>query len=248
MDVPVFKLEGVLDGNQSDFEGPLALILQLLSKNKIEIRDISISLILEQYLEFLGEMESLNLEIASEFVTMASHLAYIKTKMLLAQEEEIEELEELISSLEQLSRSEIYDKIKPVAQIFLQMYTQSAVMLPGPPEFLPEPEDNITYDKNDLIRAFWEITGRGDEQTQMALFEKPIMPSRVIYSIPQKISEILEKLRICGVIPLKELFADSKNRAELVASFIAVLELCKEGSVLLAGDGEDMTIAWKIVT
>ena len=76
MDNPNFFLEGIVreKDEMQNFEGPLSLILQLLSKNKIEIRDISISDILDQYLEYLDEMQSMDLEIASEFVQMASYL------------------------------------------------------------------------------------------------------------------------------------------------------------------------------
>ncbi len=104
MENPNFYLEGVIHDKDEmqDFEGPLSLILMLLSKNKIEIRDIVISDILEQYLAYLDKMQSMDLEIASEFVQMASHLLYIKTRMLLAQEEEVSELEVLLQSLEQL--------------------------------------------------------------------------------------------------------------------------------------------------
>ena len=91
-----------------DFSGPLSLILMLLSKNKIEIRDIKIAEILDQYLEYLDEMEKMDLEIASEFVQMASHLLYIKTRTLLAGEEEVSELEELMSSLEQLKCRDVF--------------------------------------------------------------------------------------------------------------------------------------------
>ena len=79
MDNPSFHLEGVVreKDEMQDFEGPLSLILMLLSKNKIEIRDIKISEILDQYLEYLAEMESMDLEIASEFIQMASHLLFI---------------------------------------------------------------------------------------------------------------------------------------------------------------------------
>jgi segregation and condensation protein A len=103
-ETPVFRLEGVVRAKAevSDFEGPLTLILTLLSNNKIEIRDISISLILDQYLAYLDTMAVLDLDVASEFITMASHLMYIKTKMLLEGAEETEELTELISTLEEL--------------------------------------------------------------------------------------------------------------------------------------------------
>ena len=71
-----------------DFDGPLDLILHLLSKNKIEIRDIQITLLLDQYLDWMARREQLNLEVASEFVTMAAHLVYIKTRMLLSIDDE----------------------------------------------------------------------------------------------------------------------------------------------------------------
>ena len=90
MENPSFFLEGVVKEKNElqDFEGPLSLILMLLSKNKIEIRDIKISEILDQYLEYLAQMQSMDLEIASEFVQMASHLLYIKTKTLLTSDDE----------------------------------------------------------------------------------------------------------------------------------------------------------------
>ena len=102
MENPTFRLEGVVKSRDEaqDFEGPLSLILMLLQKNKIEIRDISISEILDQYLAYLDEMQRMDLEIASEFVQMAAYLLYIKTKTLLAVEEEVTELEQLMSSLE----------------------------------------------------------------------------------------------------------------------------------------------------
>ena len=104
MDNPSFRLEGIVREKDSmqDFEGPLSLILMLLQKNKIEIRDLSVSDILDQYLEYLNRMQSMDLEIASEFVQMASHLLYLKTRTLLTTEEEVSELEILMQSLEQL--------------------------------------------------------------------------------------------------------------------------------------------------
>ena len=116
MENPNFYLEGVIRDKteMQDFEGPLSLILMLLSKNKIEIRDIVISDILDQYLAYLDEMQSMDLEIASEFVQMAAHLLYIKTRMLLTQEEEVSELELLLQSLEQLKAKDSFAAIQQV--------------------------------------------------------------------------------------------------------------------------------------
>mgnify|MGYP001048397926 CR=1 FL=1 len=92
MDNPIFKLEKVVQAKGSepleDFEGPLDLILYLLSKNKIEIQDIPIALILDQYQAYLEQRQRMDLEVAREFIAMAAHLVYIKTRMLLNLEDE----------------------------------------------------------------------------------------------------------------------------------------------------------------
>ena len=122
MDNPIFKLEKVVQTRSGevmeDFEGPLDLILFLLSKNKIEIQDIPIALILDQYLEYLEKRQQMDLEVASEFVTMAAHLMYIKTRMLLSIEDEEaqNEMDALIKSLEERQRGENYAKIKQLTE------------------------------------------------------------------------------------------------------------------------------------
>ena len=104
MDGPVYKLEQVVHSKEGmeDFEGPLDLILFLLSKNKIEIQDIPIALILDQYLGYLALREQMDLEVASEFITMAAQLMFIKTRKLLSIEdtEAQSEMEEMIRALE----------------------------------------------------------------------------------------------------------------------------------------------------
>ena len=107
LDAPIYHLEGVVKAREEDLEdfvGPLDLILHLLSKNKMEIKDIQLSLILDQYLEWMDKRKELDLEVASEFITMASHLIYIKTRMLLSihDEEALSEMEQLIATLEEV--------------------------------------------------------------------------------------------------------------------------------------------------
>ena len=247
METPVFRLEGIVKtkNEMSDFEGPLALILQLLSKDKIEIRDISISLILRQYLDFLEKMAELDLDIASEFVAMASHLTYIKTKMLLSGGEEISELEQLISSLEELKRGDIYQQVAEAAQALSGMYTREGAMMEGPPEYLP-PETEYTYVhlSNDLIEAMIQLIGRDNVRLGSINPREATYPRRIIFSIPEKISEILDLLKRKGGISLTILFYNSRSRAELIATLVAVLELCRVGSVLLTGGADDMQITY----
>ena len=122
MDNPIFKLEGVVHERSAetlqDFEGPLDLSLFLLSKNKIVIQDIPIALILEQYLAYLEQRKQLDLEVASEFITMAAHLMYIKTRMLLSIEDEEaqNEMEQLIQSLKERQQKDTYLRIRTLTE------------------------------------------------------------------------------------------------------------------------------------
>ena len=131
---PRYHLEQVVHAKAEvleDFDGPLDVILQLLSKNKIEIKDIKISSILEQYLAYLDEMKRMDMEIASEFIAMASHLMLIKTKMLLSEaekEEAISEMELLIRSLEERQRKEAFTQIK-TATSFLEQRNEIGLNL-----------------------------------------------------------------------------------------------------------------------
>ena len=128
MDSPIYHLEGVVKAkteDMEDFVGPLDLILHLLSKNKMEIKDIQISLILDQYLAWMAARKEMDLEVASEFVTMASQLVYIKTRMLLSihDEEALSEMEQLIASLEEHQRNENYLKIKEITPLLDRRYS-----------------------------------------------------------------------------------------------------------------------------
>ena len=160
MENPNFYLEGVVHDKDEmqDFEGPLSLILQLLSKNKIEIRDISISDILDQYLAWLQEAQSMDLEIASEFVQMASQLLYIKTRTLLASdEEEVSELELLMSSLEQLKARDVFASVQQVVPELKKAAEQGILYFAKLPEPLPKVgrEYEYRHEPADLLKAMY---------------------------------------------------------------------------------------------
>ena len=168
MDSPVFKLEKVVHSRTEelqDFEGPLDLILFLLGKNKMEIQDISISLICDQYLEWLAVRQGMDLEVASEFVIMASHLVYIKTRMLLSIEDEEaqNEMDALIQSLEERRRNERYVQVKAAAEQLSPMSEFGRNILTRPPE--PVRRGKVyEYDhvRADLILAMAEIRSRAE--------------------------------------------------------------------------------------
>ena len=169
MQNPVFKLEKVVrsksEEEMQDFEGPLDLILYLLGKNKMEIQDISISLICDQYMAWLARRQEMDLEVASEFVTMASQLVYIKTRMLLSIEDEEaqSEMDALIASLEERKRNENYAKVKSMAARLEPMGEFGRNILTRPPE--PVKRGKIyEYDQTpaDLVLAMAEIQGRAE--------------------------------------------------------------------------------------
>ena len=236
-----FFLEGVVrEKNElQNFEGPLSLILMLLQKNKIEIRDIKIADILDQYLEYLEKMQSMDLEIASEFVQMASHLLYIKTKTLLSGDEEVSELEVLMASLEQLRCKDIQAEIQRITPELKKASELGMLYFAKLPE--PAPQDTAEYEYRhepvDLLKAIYGIYSRGGKTINTDEVASA-MPHRIIYSVRDKSRQILSILR-SGAIKLKELYLTCKSRSEVIATFVSVLELCSMGSVSIErGDGD----------
>lgn len=235
----IFNLEGVVreKDEMKDFEGPLSLILLLLQKNKIEIRDIRISLLLDQYMEYLENMKQMNLEIASEFVQMASYLLYIKTKTLLAQDkEEVSELELLIESLEQLKAKDTYRAVKEVTPVMLEAYKKGALIFSKGPAPMPDMPKEYPYHHTaeELLRALLQVFSDTGEKPQELDAIRAAMPARIVYSVKNKSRQILERLRLCNV-SLKQLYAECASRSEIVATFMSVLELISMGSITVSG-------------
>lgn len=241
MENPTFHLEGIVkEKNElTDFSGPLSLILMLLSKNKIEIRDIKIAEILDQYLEYLDEMERMDLEIASEFVQMASHLLYIKTKTLLVGEEEVSELEELMSSLEQLKCKDIFTAVQKITPELKSASEKGLLYFSKLPEPLPKTTREYEYrhDPADLFKALYAVATRGGKPVEPE-FSRQIAPSRIVYEVRTKSRELITRLQ-SGSTTLISLYTACESRSEIVATFISILELCSMGSIVLEGDGED---------
>lgn len=228
-----------------DFVGPLDLILHLLSKNKMEIKDIQISLILDQYMEWIEARKQMDLEVASEFVTMAAHLVYIKTRMLLSihDEEALSEMEQLIASLEEHQRHENYGRIKMILPELEGRYMIGRDYLTKTPEHLPvDKVYRYVHDKEDLRRTMSLVLERIGNKLPppMAAFQGIV--GREPYPVSDKASEIVQRLLHFGVTRFRALFKGNRSRSEIVATFIAVLELCKARRVRLAGTETDCTV------
>ena len=248
MENPVFKLEKVVRGREEemqDFEGPLDLILFLLGKNKMEIQDISISLICDQYLQWLEQRQKMDLEVASEFVTMASHLVYIKTRMLLSIEDQEaqSEMDALIQSLEERRRSESYGRIKAMAARLAPMGEFGRNILTRDPEPV---ERGKIYEYHqqpgDLVLAMAEIQNRAERRLPPPQSAFQAIVRHEPYPVESKAKEILQRLKRHGVTRFLLLFRGNRSRSEVVATFLAVLELCRAHVLHLAGSETDCTV------
>lgn len=243
MENPTFHLEGIVRNRDEmqDFSGPLNLILMLLSKNKIEIRDLKISVILEQYIDYIGKMQEMDLDIASEFVQMASYLVFLKTKTLLVGEEEVSEIEELMLSLEQLKCKEAYTSVKAITPELAKAAEQGTLMFSKTPEPLKSIGDKsyrYSHEPQELLMAMMSIISRG-EVSKDTEQNRILVPKRIIYGVREKCEQLILLLQSGRIHTLQELYLMSKTRSEVVATFISVLELCSMGNLeIKETDGE----------
>ena len=241
MNEPTYHLNGVVRAQDtySDFDGPLDLILQLLSKNRIAIADIRISEILEQYLAYLDEMKRMDLEIASEFIEMASHLLYIKSRMLLkaGDEEALSEMELLIRSLEERQRKEIYARLQEAVRYLGERNDIGRGMFSREPE-PPRMAQGYRYQHqpSDLLRAWASILDRTASRQ---------LPSRSAFEgiagvepfpVELKSRQLLHRLSEQGPISMRRLLLDCGSRSEAVATFLVLLELCRLESIVIDED------------
>ena len=251
MGEPQYRLEGIVhtrSEGMEDFEGPLDVIFLLLSKNKIEIQDVSITAILEQYLQYLEEMKRMDMEIASEFITMASHLMLIKTKMLLSAAEAAEaenELDLLRQSLVERKRKEAMEQIRiAVSELEPRNEIGRCLFTKEPEPLRREQGYRYQHDVRDLLRALDTIAERSQRQLPPPTANFRGIVGKEPYPIGKKTREVLRVLLLRGVERLKNLFKGNRSRSEIVATFLAVLDLCKSNSVTLEDDvnGENPNI------
>ena len=240
---PQYHLEGIVRTRSEvmeDFEGPLDVIFLLLSKNKIEIQDVSITAILEQYLAYLDEMKRLDMEIASEFITMASHLMLIKTKMLLSEAEREEaqsELDLLRQSLIERQRKEAIEQIRFAITVLEPRNEIGRCLFTKEPEPLRKDRTyRYHHEPGDLLRALDEITERNNRRLPPPTVNFKGIVGKEPYPVTKKAGEVLRTLIMRGVERLKNLFKGNRSRSEIVATFLAILELCKTGSATLEDD------------
>lgn len=251
MGEPKYRLEGIVHAKNEameDFEGPLDVIFLLLSKNKIEIQDVSITAILEQYLAYLDEMKRLDMEIASEFITMASHLMLIKTKMLLSAAEAAEaesELDLLRQSLIDRQRKEAMEQIRMAITVLEPRNDVGRCLFVKEPEPLkPDQTYRYQHKPEDLLRALDNIAERNQRRLPPPTVNFKGIVGKEPYPVTKKSTQIMRALILRGIQKLKNLFRGNRSRSEIVATFLAILELCKTNKVTLEDDlsGENPSV------
>jgi segregation and condensation protein A len=211
------------------FEGPLDLLLYLIKKNEIDIYDIPIATITEQYLEYLDMMRMLDLNIAGEFLVIAATLIHIKSKMLLPPDEKDFLPEEEEDHREELVRRLVeYKKFKEVAGILQGLEGQRKKMFTRDIPFENE-SGEVFFEASlfDLITAFTRVL----KDVPKEMFQEIIKDE---FTVEQKVHDLLHMLVVTPAISLFDLFKNAKNKTEIIATFLAVLELIRLKEIIVA--------------
>ena len=214
------------------FEGPLDLLLNLINKNKVSITDIPISLICDQYMEYIEQAKKMDPDIASEFIVMASELMLIKSKMLLPHEEgtENDPRREIADALL------LYQQAKIAAQELKPRYDEySGRYVKGTDDIPPEKGLPLNLDPSMLVKALESVLKRmkvAETTKTPGELVNPLIKHKVI-SVEEKIEEMCVLLEEQEEASLFFLLKDSESRSELVARFMGILELIKLGRITI---------------
>ena len=225
----VYKLE--------NFEGPLDLLLQLIARNKLDIYDIKLSVLIDQYLKQVEILQQQNPDIQSEFLEMASRLIYLKTAKLLPKHEEYEKLKDELSG--QLIE---YQVCRQIAEKLLLLSDGFDKFVKAPSKVELPKAYMLQHDKQLMLDSYISAVGRGQRRLPPNTNAFVKIVAKKIVSVSTKIVFVMRNLIKKGPQKLNDLYKDSKSRSELVATFLAVLELCKANRVKLSGSNENTEI------
>lgn len=217
------------------YEGPLDLMLDLIRKHKLNIRDIEISILLEQFLLYLEKMQEADIELAGEFVEMAAHLILIKTADLLPKHE-VEELKKELTG-----RLIEYALCKAAAERLKRHFIGDNIFVRAPMDI---PVDNTyrnTHDKYELVDSFSAVSNKSEKlKNEAKQVLKPIVVQNYV-SVFTKVMYVLKRIRKGETVEVKKLYS-GQSRSAQVATFLALLELSKHSRVEFSEDGEYLTM------
>ncbi|SHE63755.1 condensin subunit ScpA [Thermoanaerobacter uzonensis DSM 18761] len=212
------------------FEGPFDLLFHLIEKNEIDLMDIPISVILDQYMEYIKTLQEMDLDVASEFIVMAATLLEIKSKMLLPKQqfdgqqleiEEVDPREELVTKLIE------YKKYKIIAQTFREMCKIGSRFFREEPEIkYIDKKIALNYSSEDIYKAYLKVISKNNAR------ENEIEIKKDEYTVEIKIKELLVKLVKKPFLWFSEFIKKSRAKGEIIISFIAVLELVRLNKII----------------
>ncbi|MBQ1544732.1 MAG: segregation/condensation protein A [Clostridia bacterium] len=228
METPTYKLEV--------FEGPMDLLLSLISKHKLDIYDIPIVELVEQYTDYVRKMQEADMDVASEFLEMAARLVYIKTVSLLPVHEEADRLrQELTGELLEYRDCQIMaGKLADTAKGF-DLFSRA----PEPPEI--DYTYQLLHEPDELLSAYKSVLGKGKRKLPPPIESFAEIVTRKIVSVSSRISFLMKRLK-GGRESFRSLMAASESRSDMVATFLALLELIRDKKLKTDGDGEDFSI------
>ena len=230
-------MENTLSYRLEGFEGPLDLLLQLISRNKLNIYDIELTVLIDQYLEQIKLYESEELELGSEFLEMASRLLYIKTVSLLPRHDEVVKLKEELEG-ELLE----YMVCQQIAKQFSTMQQGFDRFVKKPSEYDFDKTYELVHEKDVLYTAYLSAVGRGKRKLPPSTAPFTKIVAKKIVSVSTKIIFVIRNLYSGGKTKLTNLYKTAESRSELVATFLAVLELCKANRIKIEGDADNAEI------
>ncbi len=220
------------------FEGPMDLLLHLITKHKIDIYDIPILELVEQYVSYVREMQEENMEVASEFLEMAARLVYIKTVSLLPVYDEAEELKNEL-------RDELleYRDCKILAGKLSQMTGGFDYSVRAYAENVsPDMSYKRLHEPDELLAAYSLAAGKKLRRLPPPIDTFKAIVTKKIVSVGSKIESIVSSLKRKRKTKLFDIYRQAKSRSDLIAAFLAVLELAKNKTIYVTGDGEDIQI------
>ncbi len=214
------------------FEGPLDLLLVLIAKNKLNIYDIPIAELLDQYMAQIDLMREENMDVASEFLEMAARLVQIKAASLLPRQEEEED-----PRMELTGQLLEYQQCKAVAAVMAERCRFDSIVR-GAQEFPAEYTYKRVHEPEELVSALVSAWGKGKSLLPPKPESFSALVSRKIVSVASQTIFILRKLWKKRKMLFSAVFSEKKDRSERVAAFLAVLELVKGRRIRVEGEGE----------
>ncbi len=228
MDFPKIKV--------ADFEGPFDLLLHLIRKNKMNIKNVEIYKITNQYLNYLDELKEMDLEVTSEFIVVAATLIEIKSKTLLPKPKVIEEDEEDIEK-KLLEKLILYKKIKESTVFFNNRYSNLGCIYTKKPEIIEEKASTVNNEDlfqnislidlyqiyNNLIELYFS------KQNKVNVVQKKIQTDK--YKIEEKYDYLIEKFKSSRTLEFNDIIIECECKMECVVTFLALLELIKQREV-----------------